>query len=67
MLPAPPSKPSPQKGVHNSNTTKEIANDNHSKRRPASKPNSKANVFEFIKKLWKHCEFMKNNFKGTWI
>ena len=67
MLPAPTSKPSPQKGIHDSNNnqieTKEIAKDNHSKWRPASK----ANVFEFIKKLWKNCQIMKNSFNGSWI
>ena len=59
------------KGIHDSNNNqiepKEIANDNHSKWRPASKPNSKANISEFIKKLWKHCQLMKNNFKDSWI
>ena len=62
-----PAKPSPQKGIHDSNNnqietqkmqTITILNGDQ-------QANQIKNVFEFIKKLWKHCQLMKNSFKGS--
>ena len=70
ILPAPPSKPSPQKIIQNSNNqmeSKNLQTVSILTNKGTKQRNQIKNVLEFIQKTMKTLSTTKNNFKGSLI